>query len=342
MSGSPAIRAAVVGFGLAGSVFHAPAIAANADYKLVSIVTGNPQRRSQAEQSYPGVAIVGSFEQLPFSDLDLVVIGTPPDTHLPLAHAALDAGLAVVVDKPFAPSSAEAMELVQHAERAGALLTVYQNRRWDGEIQTLQGLLRSGALGEVFRFESAMERWAPQISKPWKAQGGPGTGVLFDLGTHLIDQALQLFGPVQQVYGELNARRADEHSDDDAFVALLHENGVRSHLTMNLSSTRIAPRMRVLGSQAAYFKQHGDLQEAQIQAGVGPGQDQYGIDPQENWGLLGSGDAAQPIETVRGNYPRFYELLAASINESGPPPVDPLDAVAALRIIEQIRTQNSF
>lgn len=336
------IRIAVVGFGLAGSVFHAPAIKADPAFSLAAIVTADPQRQNQAKTTYPAAQVVDTFEQLPFSELDAVVIATPPASHVPLGHAALDAGLAVVVDKPFAPSSAEGMALISHAERVGALLTVYQNRRWDGEFQTVQQLLRQQAFGDVFRFESSMERWAPAISKPWKAQAGPGHGILFDLGTHLIDQALQLFGPVQRVYGELDARRRQEPSDDDVFIALHHDSGVRSHLTMNLTAAQFAPRIRVLGTEAAYLKEHGDLQEAQIQAGILPGHEQYGVDPEQNWGLLGRAEELRPVPTVRGDYPAFYALLAAAINGSGPPPVDPLDAVAALRIIEEIRSQNGF
>lgn len=335
------IRTAVVGFGLAGSVFHAPALEANPDFELSAIVTASTARRAQAAVSHPAARLVESFRELPFDDLDLLILATPPGTHVPLGHAALDAGLAVVVDKPFAPSSAEALDLIDHANTVGALLTVYQNRRWDGEFQTVQGLLAEKAFGEVLRFESRMERWAPQISKPWKAQAGPGNGILFDLGTHLIDQALQLFGPVQRVYGELDIRREQEQNDDDVFIALQHHSGVRSHLGMNLLSAQFAPRMRVLGTEAAYLKAHGDLQEAQIQAGILPGSQEYGLDPKWNWGMLGRGAGLQPVKTVRGNYPRFYELLATAINESGPPPVDPADAVAALRIIEEIRAQNS-
>ncbi|GAA1048818.1 Gfo/Idh/MocA family protein [Arthrobacter russicus] len=336
------IRVAVVGFGLAGSVFHAPAIQADPALSLAAIVTADPARRAHAEQNYPSTRVVGGFGELPFGELDAVVVATPPGSHVALGHAALDAGLAVVVDKPFAPSSAEALELIAHAEQAGRLLTVYQNRRWDGEFQTVQELLRQGAFGEVTRFESRMERWAPEISKPWKASAGPGHGVLFDLGAHLIDQALQLFGPVQRVYGELDARRAQEPSDDDVFLALQHASGVRSHLAMNLTSAQFAPRIRVLGTAGGYLKQHGDLQEAQIQAGILPGDDRYGVDPEPHWGWFGQGDQLRAVPTVRGDYPRFYALLAAALNGSGPPPVDPLDAVAALRIIEEVRTQNGL
>ncbi len=337
------IRTAVVGFGLAGSVFHAPAIAAHPRYSLDFIVTANPERRALAQRRYPQARIVDTAEEL-FArpEVDLVVLGTPPASHAPLAHAALDRRIAVVVDKPFALTSVQGQQLMDHAAELGVPLTVYQNRRWDGEYLTLRKLLDEGALGDVYRFESRMERWSQEISKPWKADATAhdGGGLLYDLGSHLIDQALQLFGPVTQVYGELSARRPQEKADDDDFVALLHANGVRSHLWMNLSAAQKGPRLRVLGSTAAYTKATADLQEAQIIAGVLPGTPGYGEDPEQNWGVLGLDGALVPVPTEPGNFPAFYQLLAAALLDGGPLPVDPADAVEALRIIEAVRAQH--
>lgn len=339
------IRTAVVGFGLAGSVFHAPAIAANQRYSLDVIVTSDPGRQAQARARYPGARIVDTPEQLLgggpglAKDLDLVVLGTPPATHAPLAHAALDGGLAVVVDKPFTVTSAQGQALLDRARELGLTLATYQNRRWDGEFLTLKKLLAQGALGQVYRFESRLERWSPDTLKPWKAQATAetGGGLLYDLGTHLIDQALQLFGPVEEVYGELDARRPHERTDDDGFLALRHRNGVRSHLWMNLSAAQLGPRYRVLGSEAAYTKTVGDGQEVQLLAGVLPGDPAYGVDPEQHWGLLGRDGALVPVRTERGNFPAFYELLAEAIRNGGPVPVDPADSVEALKIIEAVR-----
>ncbi|WP_434616178.1 Gfo/Idh/MocA family protein [Arthrobacter sp. A5] len=337
------IRTAIVGFGLAGSVFHAPAIAANPRYSLDSIVTSNPERRALARARYPRARVLDSADEL-FAQpgLDLVVLGTPPASHAPLAHAALDRRIAVVVDKPFTVTSGQGQELIDRATGLGVPLTVYQNRRWDGEYLTLRKLLAEDALGEVYRFESRIERWSQEIAKPWKAaaRADDGGGLLYDLGTHLIDQALQLFGPVTRVYGELSARRPQEKADDDDFVALRHANGVRSHLWMNFSAARLGPRFRVLGAKAGYTKLRADLQEAQILAGMLPGSPAYGLDPQENWGTLGRDGALIPVPTERGNFPAFYELLAASLLERGALPVDPADSVAALKIIETVRAQN--
>ncbi|WP_035750756.1 Gfo/Idh/MocA family protein [Arthrobacter sp. 35W] len=335
------IRTAVLGFGLAGSVFHAPAIAADPRLSLDYIVTSDAGRQAKARAAHPDAVVLDSAAQLWERGVDLVVVATPPATHVTLAEAALDAGAAVVVDKPFTVTSAEGEALIAKAEAAGLLITTYQNRRWDGEYLTLKKLMAAGSLGEVRRFESRLERWSPQIAKAWKAAAGPaeGGGILYDLGTHLIDQALQLFGPVRRVYGELDARRPQEKVDDDVFVALEHENGVRSHLWMNLSTPQLGPRLRVLGSEAAYTKRVPDQQEAQILAGILPGHADYGVDPEANWGLLGRDGALVPVPTERGNFADFYTQLAASLLDGGPVPVDPADSVAALRIIEEVRAQ---
>lgn len=336
------IRTALLGFGLAGSVFHAPPLESLEAFSLDVIVTSDPQRQAEAKRAHPQAAVLTRTEwAAPGShdNIDLVVVGTPPATHVPLATAAVEAGCAVVVDKPFALSSAEGDALIALAKERGTLLGSYQNRRWDGEFLTLQKLLADGALGEVHRFESRIERHQPVITKEWKAKAtaADGGGLLFDLGTHLIDQALLLFGPVVRVYAELNARRPTELTDDDVFIALEHADGVISHLWVNANVGQKGPRLRVLGSKAAYVKHGADVQETQIHAGIHPGMPGYGVDPEEAWGLLGSDGNTRAVPTERGNFPRFYELLAAAIRDGGPIPVDPADSVAGLRIIEQIR-----
>lgn len=336
------IHTALLGYGLAGSVFHAPSLALLEQFSLDVIVTSNPLRQAAARAAHPNTRVMSRDEwdgAGARGTVALVVVATPPATHVPLATAALEAGCAVVVDKPFTLTSEEGETLMALAKERGQILTTYQNRRWDGEYLTLRKLLAEGALGEVRRFESRMERWQPEITKEWKAQAtaASGGGLLFDLGTHLIDQALQLFGPVRHVYGELAARRPVELAEDDVFVALEHANGVISHLWANLSAPQKGPRLRVLGSEAAYVKYGGDVQESQIRAGILPGHPGYGIDPEESWGILGGDGDTTAVPTERGNFSRFYELLAAAILEGAPVPVDPADAVAGLRIIERVR-----
>ncbi|GAA4655675.1 Gfo/Idh/MocA family protein [Arthrobacter cryoconiti] len=342
------IRTALLGFGLAGSVFHAPSLEFLEQFSLDVIVTGDPERQAAARAAYPGATVMDreqwqrlSMASVEEGNVDLAVIATPPATHVALAQAALEVGCAVVVDKPFTVTSAEGEALIALAKECGQVLTTYQNRRWDAEFLTLKRLLAEGALGEVRRFESRLERWQQSISKQWKAEAtaADGGGILYDLGTHLVDQALQLFGDPVRVYGEAAARRPQELADDDAFIALEHAGGVISHLWMNLNAPVLGPRLRVLGSQGAYVKAIPDQQEAQIQSGILPGNPLYGVDRQENWGVLVGAGGSLPVPSERGDFTDFYVLLADAINNDAPLPVDPADSVAALRIIEQVRSQ---
>ncbi|MEU7141873.1 Gfo/Idh/MocA family oxidoreductase [Nocardia sp. NPDC046473] len=333
---------AVVGYGLAGSVFHAPLIAAEPRMRVAVVVTSSAERAAQAEREHPGVRVVATTDEL-FADptgIDLVVIATPNRTHAPLAQQALDAGLPVVVDKPFAVSVAEGADLVERAEQAGLALTVFQNRRWDGDFLTVRALAEAGRLGDVRRFESRFERWRPVPKGGWREVGSAadGAGLLFDLGSHLIDQALTLFGPVQSVYCELDRRRADIQTDDDAFVALTHTSGVRSHLWMSAVAPQLGPRFRVLGSQAGYVTYGLDPQESALRDGRRPDDGKpWGTVESEHWGVFGAEPAVEGVPTIAGNYPAFYAELAAALLDGGRVPVDPRDAVATLRILEAAR-----
>jgi predicted dehydrogenase len=343
---SPPIRTAVAGFGLSGSVFHAPLIAANPTFSLDVIATSDAGRKATAAAAYPAARIVDTPAAVLelAGGLDLLVLGTPPSTHYPLAKAALEAGLDVVVDKPFTVRSAEGRELMDLAARLGRVLTAFQNRRWDGDFLTVRALLESGVLGTVTRFESRFERWAPKVTKAWKAAATPddGGGVLFDLGTHLLDQALALFGPAAVIHAELAARRPGERADDDVFVALRHDSGVTSHLSMNLLCAQQGPRYRLLGSDGGFTKHGVDPQEPYLAAGGSPLDAAYGVEDREWAGLLGRDGHLDRLPTERGAYPEFYRILAEKIIDGGtssalPLPVDPADAVEVLRLIEQAR-----
>ena len=340
------IRTAVVGYGLSGSVFHTPFIAADSRYSLDVIATSDAGRQTAAVERYPGLKTVADGDAVLAlaGDLDLVVLGTPPATHYPLAKAALEAGLDVVVDKPFAVRSAEGQELITLAERLGRVLTVFQNRRWDGDFLTVRKLLASEALGSVTRFESSFERWSPDISKAWKAQAtaADGGGVLFDLGTHLIDQALLLFGPATVTHAELQARRPHEKVDDDVFLVLTHDSGVTSHLSMNMVCAQQGPRFRILGSTGAFTKHGIDPQEPYIVAGGSPLDAQFGVEAPEWAGVLGRDGHLDPLPTERGAYPEFYRILADKLLDGGatsplPVPVDPAGPVEVLKLIEKAR-----
>ena len=321
------LRVGLVGYGTAGKVFHAPLITATPGMTLTSVVT------SRHGELPTGVRALDRPDQL-WEDHDLVVIASPNRTHVPLATEAVNAGVPVVVDKPFAPTAQEARDLTMLAASRGVPLTVFQNRRWDGDFLTVKALVANDVLGRVVRFESHFDRWRPAIKPGWRelpdrAEAG---GVLFDLGAHLIDQALQLFGPAALAYAEVNRFRDGVEVDDDFFVALKHDSGVISHLASSTLAAHQAPRFRVLGTETAYTKHGLDVQEAALKAGGGPADPDWGREPRSAWGLLGD----EPIETKPGSYQSFYAKMASALRNGGSVPVIPESAIATLDIIESV------
>ncbi|MEV0583618.1 Gfo/Idh/MocA family oxidoreductase [Nonomuraea sp. NPDC050310] len=322
---SDELRVGLAGYGPAGAFFHAPLIAATPGLRLAAVVTRSEERAAEVGERY-GAAVVPEAEAL-FDRCDLIVVATPNDTHVPLAKAALEAGLPVVVDKPLAMTAAEAEELVRLAEARGVALTPFQNRRWDGDFRTVAKVLPS--LGTVTRFESRFERWRPVPKGGWR-ESSPTGGLLYDLGPHLVDQALRLFGPVSDVYAESDVRRAGVASDDDTFIALAHAGGTRSHLWVSSVAADLGPRFRVLGSAGAYVKFGLDVQEERLRAGWSPDAPGFGDEPEERWGTLTAEDGkAEPLATETGDYLAFYQAVAR-----GEQPVDPRDAVEMLRVLE--------
>jgi scyllo-inositol 2-dehydrogenase (NADP+) len=332
----------VIGYGLAGSAFHAPLISSTAGLSLATVVTSDPTRREQALRDHPGVQVLPTADALWLraGDHDLVVIAAANDAHVALARRAVDAGLAVVVDKPLAPTAAEAQAIVEHAAARGVLLTVFHNRRWDSDFLTLRRLVADGTLGDVVRLESRFERWRPQLRPgAWRETASPaaGGGVLLDLGTHLVDQALVLLGPPTHVHGEIDRRRGTG-GDDDAFVALRHGAGSYSHLWVSAVAAAPGPRLRVLGSRAAFVVAELDGQEEALRSGRWPDDPApWGVEPRSRWGRLVRGDEGEPVESERGDWPSFYRALVRALREGGPPPVDPADAVATLAVLDAAR-----
>jgi predicted dehydrogenase len=327
---------ALAGFGLAGRVFHAPLIAATDGLELAAVVTTNPERRAQVESEYPGVRVVDTAEEA--LDADVFVVATPNKSHVPLGLAAVEAGLHLVVDKPLAPSAADGRRLVEAARDTGLVASVFQNRRFDGDFMTARRLIEEGRLGRVLRFESRFERWRPEV-KPdaWRELGDPeeGGGLLLDLHSHLIDQALQLFGPVTSLYSEVDRNRAGVRADDDVFVALQHENGTRSHLWASAVTAQLGPRYRILGTEAAYVKWGLDPQEPQLAEGMRPGDDGYGEGGED--GILGTDEEHAPVPTERGRYEAYYEQVRDAIRDAAPTPSPLEDGLAVLELIDEAR-----
>jgi predicted dehydrogenase len=339
------LRVALIGYGLAGAIFHGPLIASTPGMTVAAIVTSDPQRRIQALRDFPKVKLYAAVEELwrDAARYDLVVIAAPNRLHVPLGIAALQAGLPVVVDKPMAASVADAEKLIAASKQTDRLLTVFQNRRWDNDFRTVRSLLDAelDLLGTVTRFESRFERYRPAPKHgTWRELGEPDEagGLLYDLGSHLIDQALVLFGSPLSVYAEVERRRVGAQVDDDTFVALQFAAGVRAHLWMSSVAPAAGPRMRISGLRGAYEKWGLDPQEQALREGMRPGHPDWGREPREKWGRLTS-DVSNihldgTIEMLPGAYEQFYAFLRIALVLGGPPPVDPYEAVEVLRVIE--------
>jgi predicted dehydrogenase len=337
------LRVAVVGYGHAGRVFHAPLIASTPGMSVSAIVTANAERSARAHVDFPDARVVPSAEDVwsRASDYDLAVIATPNSTHVALGLSALQAGLAVVIDKPVAASVSEARTLIDAAQAGGHMLTVFHNARWSVPFLTARQVIASGALGPLTSFEARMERYRP-LPRPgaWRERGSAeeAGGLLYDLGSHLIDQALQLFGTPTHVYAELERRRPATEVDDDSFVALRFESGVRARLWMSYVARLPGAALRLAGLRGTYVREFADGQEALLQAGLRPGDAGWNVEPRDQWGRLSADvnglHVDGPIENAPGGYEQFYALLRDALLHGGPPPVDPHDTLHALRVIE--------
>lgn len=328
---TPPISTGLIGFGLAGRVFHAPLIAATAGLELTCVLS---TRGEEIAHRYPEVAVVGDAEAL-WERCRLVVVAAPNRFHAELAEAALERGLAVVVDKPLATSAAAAERL---AAAAAGRLTVFHNRRFDGDFLTVRRLIANGELGPVHRFESRFERFRPELRGGWREAADPaaGGGLLLDLGPHLIDQALLLFGPARTVYAELDRRRPGAAVEDDVFISLGHASGVRSHLWLSALAPLAGERFAVSGGQAGFTCRGLDPQEGQLRDGLAPGAADFGHATRP--GLLAGRDGTVEIALERGAYPRFYEAVVTWLGAGGPPPVPPEQAIEVMAVIDAAAT----
>jgi scyllo-inositol 2-dehydrogenase (NADP+) len=315
------IRVGLVGYGLAGSTFHEPLIRACRGLELTAVLTSRDHPRR-----------VGSFQDL-LERSDLVVIASPNQHHFPQAKAALEQCKHVVVDKPFTVSLEEADELIALADRQERVLTVFHNRRWDGDFLTVRRILPE--LGEVLLYEANWDRFRPSIKPGWREAPGAGAGILNDLGPHLIDQALQLFGMPNALAADVIAQR-EGAAVDDYFDLTLEYDRLRACLR---SSTLIAdprPRFALHGTHGSYVKFGLDPQEAQLKAGMDPGEAGFGVDQRHGVRTL-PGGKSEAVPSERGRYLAFYEAVAAAILDGTPAPVDPRDARAGLLLIDLAR-----
>jgi predicted dehydrogenase len=325
-------RIALVGYGSAGRGIHAPLLRTVGCSPAV-VVTAHAERVRQVHVDLPDATVVSDLDEALELRPDLAVLASPSGVHAAQVLACVAAGVPVVVDKPLAVDAAQARGAVEAARAAGVALTVFQNRRWDTENLTLAGLLAEGTLGEVHRFERRWERWRPVPKDRWRENSPPvlGGGILLDLHSHLIDSAVQFFGPVVQVYAETAAWTTP--AEDDAFVSLLHAGGVRSHLGASSVAGAPGPRTRVLGSAGAYVVTRFEGEPAAF----GSFEDAPG-----HCGWLVGGQDREPVPATPGGHADFYRTVFAALQEEGPArqqamPVDPWDAVHVLEVIDAAR-----
>jgi scyllo-inositol 2-dehydrogenase (NADP+) len=330
------IGVGLVGYGLGGSVFHAPLIQAAPGLRLHAVATS---RAGQVERDLPGVRVVATAERL-LEDpaVELVVVAAPNAVHHRLAAAALRAGRHVVVDKPFTLSVAEADELIALAEAADRRLSVFHNRRWDGDFLTLRRCLEAGLLGEVSSFVSRYDRYRPVPTGGWKEEAVPGSGVLWDLGPHLIDQALRLFGTPATVWADVAVQRPGVEAVDYVHLVLGYGR-LRVLLHAGMEVREPGPRFEVHGDRGSFVTWGMDTQEAALRAGGRPGDPGWGSEPPDRRGTLTTEVAGLELHArvtgVPGDYGAFYAAMAAAVAGDGPVPVAPSEARATVLVIER-------
>ena len=327
------IRVGLIGYGYASKTFHAPLIVGTPGMTLAAVSSSDA---SKVHADWPNVTVVSDPKQL-FNDpsLDLIVIPTPNDTHFPLARAAMEAGKHVVVDKPFTVTLSQARELEAMAKSRGLVLSVFHNRRWDSDFLTLKGLIAEGKLGEVSYFESHFDRYRPQVRNRWREQAGPGSGIWYDLGPHLIDQALVLFGVPVSLTVDMAQLRPDAQTTDYFHAVLTYpQRRVVLHSTM-LAAAESA-RYIVHGTRGSYVKFGLDPQEDRLKAGERPPQEEWGYDMRDGVLTLAVGDEldAQTLLTVPGNYPAYYAAIRDALNGQGENPVPASQAIRVMELIE--------
>ncbi len=320
------MRLALLGYGFAGKTIHAPLIRCIPGLELVQVMSRNAPR---VQADLPGIAVTAEADEV-FSNasVDLIVIATPNDTHYDLAGRALRAGKGVVIDKPFTVVPGEAHSLIALASERGQFLSVFHSRRFDADFRTVRALLASGELGELMHFESHYDRYRPTVQNRWREQPGPGSGIWYDLGSHLLDQVLLLFGEPESGWVDLAAQR-EGGATVDYFHAILRYGRMRVILHGSNLVVAETPRFILHGTQASYVKYGMDTQEPALRRGELPGSNHWGCDPRN--GTLTTSSGSRPIDTIPGDYRAFYEAVRDGRN-----PVPPEQAARVVELLHSL------
>lgn len=329
------IQVGIIGYGLSGSTFHAPLLTSIPDYQIHTVVSSNPDK---VKKDLPHTKVISHVEELLQDDeIEVVIVTSPNATHYEYAKRAIEFGKHVVVEKPFTVTSEEADTLIRLAREKGVLLTVYHNRRWDNDFLTVRNLLETKALGNLSVYQVHFNRYRPKVQQRWKEQEGPGAGELYNLGSHLIDQALFLFGKPKTVWADMRAEREGSEVVDYFHIVFSYEKH-RVILHSGSLVRQAGPKFELHGDKGSFLKYGQDPQEAQLKQGMHPGDIGWGEDQPDQYGELAtelSGLAVQgEIETLPGRYQAFYQGLAEAIREGAAVPVKPEDARDTIRMIE--------
>lgn len=325
------VKTGIASFGLSGQVFHAPFIDLHEGFELSVICE---RSKNLAQTQYPGVKTVRTFEELLAEDVELIIVNTPDMTHAEYCKQALEAGKNVVVEKPFTFTEEDAIDLISLAVRKGLMLTVYQNRRFDGDFLTLQQVIASGVLGRIVEFQSAFQRYRPALSPDsWKETPGKGVGITYNLCSHLCDQAFVLFGKPFGVWATLDSQRDNSKIDDYSYMQLIYPR-IKVSLRAGMLMREEGPRFVLHGTKGSYVKYGLDPQEAALKGGFRPTREDWGAEDESKWGILHTDDGRVKYPTVTGNYLRYYDNIFDVLRKDGLPFVTHSQMISDVKMLE--------
>ncbi|OIK11821.1 oxidoreductase [Bacillus sp. MUM 13] len=336
-----AIKTGLAGYGFSGATFHGPFLKTMEEFDIVKVMSSKPEK---VREDLGDIEVVKDFDSLVDDpDIELIVITTPNQLHYSMAKKSLQHHKHVIIEKPMVIDPAEAEELIALAEENKLMLSVYHNRRWDNDFLTIKKLIAEGTLGEISTYEAHFDRFRPQVRDRWREKAGKGSGMLYDLGSHLIDQALHLFGEPQFVMADVFAQRENAETDDYFHIILGYET-LRVILHSGSLVADQGPRYKVHGSKGSFIKFGIDCQEDDLKAGKVPGSKNWGKDKKEWYGertvIRDGQEIKESVETVPGSYSSYYQGAAGAIREGKPSPVRGEDGLKTIKIIQAALDSN--
>lgn len=332
------INVGIIGYGMSAATFHAPLLAVLDGFNIVKVISSQEDKVfSDLKPIYSQIKVEQSLDSLTQdSNVELIIITTPSGTHFDIAKSCLLAGKHVIIEKPMVVKTSEADELIQLANEKGLLLSVYQNRRWDNDFVTVKKLVQDGNLGSIHTYQVHYDRFKPNVIDRWRERNESGSGLLYDLGSHLIDQALHLFGWPKFVIADVATQRKGAQTDDYFHIILGYEN-TRAILHAGTLVLGNGPRFQVHGDQGSYIKYGLDGQEAKLKAGIRPFNESFGIDDPKWYGTLTTEQGEQQIPSEKGSYLEYYKGIYQCLREGQAAPVTAVEGLNVIKIIESAR-----